>query len=171
MSGSIIVETAISYPQRIIGIVGVDNLKNIGLTLTPQMEKEWAEAYAGIRENFKANVTEEGKHLFSPSTDSHIQKRVLKDIMDADPVIAVNCLENLDKYPFAKRLKRLHKPLFLINSDYHPTDTLALRKNGIAYHLLSIGSTGHYPMLENPGKFNALLKQAINKLRSPPVKV
>ncbi|WP_223713931.1 alpha/beta fold hydrolase [Niabella beijingensis] len=170
MSGSIIVETAISYPQRIIGIVGVDNLKNTGLILTPQMEKEWTEAYAEIRKNFKPSVIGEGKHLFSPSTDSGIQKRVLKDMMDADPVIAVNCLENLDKYPFSKRLKQLHKPLYLINSDYHPTDTLAFRKNGIEYHLLNIGSTGHYPMLENPDMFNQLLKQAINRMTTASAK-
>lgn len=166
MSGSIIVESAITYPKLIIGLVGVDNLKNIGLILTPQMEKEWAEAYADIRRHFKANVLEERKHLFSPSTDSAIQQRVLKDILSSDSVIAANCLEDLDKYPFLEKLKLLHKPLYLINSDYHPTDTLAFEKNQIEYHLLNMGPTGHYPMLESPDRFNQLLKLAITKMTS-----
>lgn len=165
MSGSIIVETALTHPARIIGVIGIDNLKDIGIVLTPQMEKAWASFYSDARKNFKKTVSGDIKNLFSPSTDSLIQKRVSEDILSSDTTIAVDCLENLDKYPFVKKLKSLNKILYLINSDYKPTDTLAFQKNKIEYYLLNIGSTGHYPMLEKPNDFNLLLKQAIDKIK------
>jgi hypothetical protein len=59
----------------------------------------------------------------------------------------------------------LNKPLFLINSDYPPTDTLAFQKKGIGYYLLNTGTTGHYPMIEKPVRFNLLLQEAIDGIR------
>lgn len=121
MSGSIIVETAIKHPSLVIGLVGVDNLKNTGVILTPQIEKEWAEFYSHARIDFQQTVSQDIKNLFSPSTDTLIKNRVSKDILSSDTAIAVDCLENLDKYPFATKLKLLNKPLCLINSDYQAT--------------------------------------------------
>ncbi|WP_166437125.1 alpha/beta fold hydrolase [Niastella caeni] len=165
MSGSIIVETALNYPSRIICVIGIDNLKDIGLPLTPELEKEWAVFYTNARKDFKRTVSKDINTLFAPSTDSLIQKRVTEDILNSDTIIAVTCLENLDKYPFAQKLKSLNKPLYLINSDLTPTDTLAFQKKGIDYHLLNMGTTGHYPMLEKPDRFNLLLQEAIDSLR------
>lgn len=166
MSGSIAVETAIIYPSRIIGVIGIDNMKNIDFKVTPEIEKEWTSYYANMREHFKKFVADEGKSLFSTTTDSIIQKRVLKNISNSDPNIAVACLENLDKYPFAEKLKLLNQPLYLINSDYQPTDTMAFKNNHINLHLLSIKGTGHYPMIENAKQFNIHLNQAIESIKA-----
>lgn len=165
MSGSIIVETALTYPSPIIGVIGIDNFKDIGTILTPELEKEWAAFYTNARNDFKRTVSKDIYNLFAPSTDSLIQKRVSEDILSSDTLVAVTCLENLDKYPFAQKLKTLNKPLFLINSDYTPTDTLAFQKKGIGYHLLNMGTTGHYPMIEKPVRFNLLLQEAIDGIR------
>lgn len=166
MSGSIIVETALTNPSRIIGVVGVDNLKDIGVEMTPQMEKEWDVFYTNARNDFKSTVSTELAGLFSPSTGEPVKRRVSQDILSADPAIAIDCLKNLDKYPFAKKLQSMDKPLWLINSDYRPTDTSAFRKNKIEFNLLEIPSTGHYPMLEKPHDFNLLLGRAIEKILS-----
>lgn len=165
MSGAIAVETASTYPSRIVGVVGVDNLKDIDIKLTPEIEKEWAAVYESQRKNFKVEVPKVITGLFSPSTDSLIRKRVMEDILSSEPGIAVDCVENLDKYNFVKKLKHLSIPLYLINSSYQPTDTLTFKKKNIQYHLLDIGPTGHYPMLEKPSEFNLLLAQAINGIK------
>ncbi|WP_146154332.1 alpha/beta hydrolase [Chitinophaga ginsengisoli] len=39
-----------------------------------------------------------------------------------------------------------------------------MTKKGIAYVLLTIHGTGHYPMNEKPSAFNTLLTQAIEKI-------
>ncbi|WP_192938285.1 alpha/beta fold hydrolase [Flagellimonas hadalis] len=164
MSGSIVVEAARAHPSGIIGLVGVDNMKAIGFAMTPEMEREWDTHYATMEKHFERSVAEEGKFLFSPTTDPAVQKRVLRDISSADPAIAVASLKNLDKYPFAQKLQSLEQPLYLINSDYQPTDTLAFKQNHIDYHLLNMGTTGHYPMIENSKRFNALLEKAIGSI-------
>lgn len=167
MSGAIVVETAINNPTRISGVVGVDNFKEIGLVLTPQVAEEWAVFYKAARQDFKKSVSENMlQHLFSPSTDSLIRKRVSEDILRADTIMAIDCLEDADKYPFIQKLKLLNKTLYIINSDIMPTDTLAFQKNNIEYALFNIGATGHYPMLEKPNDFNLLLQQVIDKIKS-----
>lgn len=164
MSGAIIVETALQYPATVLGVVGVDNLKDIGLQVTPAMEEEWSNYYNKLRKQFKQVVAEDIKNLFAPATDTLVQKRVSIDILNADPTLAVDCLENLDKYPFLTKLQSCNKPLCLINSSYKPTDTLAFQKNKIKYHLLDMGATGHYPMIEKPNTFNLLLQKAIDTI-------
>jgi len=171
MSGAIAVETALTNPSRIIGVIGVDNFKDIGIVLTPKIEEEWRNFYRTARQNFKKTVSENMlQYLFSPSTDIIIRKRVSNDILNADTIMAVDCLENADKYPFVEKLKSLKKTLYLINSDFMPTDTLAFQRNKIDYDLFNIGTTGHYPMLEKPGDFNLLMQQAIDKIESKETK-
>ncbi|MBD3583660.1 alpha/beta fold hydrolase [Flavobacterium selenitireducens] len=165
MSGSIVVETALQNPTRILGIVGVDNLKNVGL-ITADMKKEWAVFYDSARSNFKNVVSAEINGLFSPSTSKAVRQRVSNDILSSEPDIAIDCLENLDGYPFAEKLSMLDKPLWLVNSSYSATDMAALRQYGKKITLLEIGPTGHYPMLEKPDAFNKLLEEAINGIRS-----
>lgn len=167
MSGAIAVETALTNPTRIIGVVGVDNCKDIGIVLTPKMEEEWGSFYKAARQNFKKTMSANMlQHLFSPSTDSTIKTRVTNDILNSDTTLAIDCLENADKYPFVEKLTSLKKTLYLINSDITPTDTIAFKKNNIDYYLLNIGPTGHYPMLEKPDKFNSLLQKAIDRIRT-----
>lgn len=165
MSGAIAVEAAINNPTSIIGVVGVDNFTNFGAVQSPQEKEDAANAYKALRTNYKQVALQyANQSLFSPSTDSTVRKRVINDFLNADPVIAVNCLEQNDKYPTDEKLKSLKKVLYLINSNYGRTDTLAFKKNKVGYYLLNIGPTGHYPMIEKPTDFNLLLQKAIYKI-------
>jgi pimeloyl-ACP methyl ester carboxylesterase len=167
MSGQIIVETALHNKGRVIGLVGVDNFKHAGDEQTPPADAITADFYNAARKNFKqVALPYASQFLFSPSSDSLIKQRVLNDIAGADPVIAINCLEQGDNYPGITNLASLKKKIYLINSDFTPTDTAGLRKKGIAYTLLPIHATGHYPMTEKPAEFNALLTQAMEKIKA-----
>jgi len=146
--------------------VGVDNFKTFGVVETPQSKEQTENVYKEIRANFKATVSDYANQaMFSPSTDSVIRKRVLHDITTGDAIIAIDCIEQGDKYPADAKLLSYKKPLYLINSDFIANDTAALRKNNIDYYLFNIGTTGHYPMIEKPDDFNALLQQAIEKMK------
>jgi pimeloyl-ACP methyl ester carboxylesterase len=166
MSGAIALETALNNPTKIIGVVGVDNFKNYGMVMTPQLIEQQANIYKAARADFKKTISEYANQaLLAPSTDTIIRKRVLNDMTNTDSTIGVSCMEEGDKYPINKKLKLLKKPLYLINSDLTPTDTLRFKKDNIDYHLFNIGLTGHYPMLEKPNDFNLLLQQAIDKIK------
>lgn len=166
MSGAIALETALNNPTRIIGVVGVDNFKNFGMVVTPQLKEQQANIYKAARTDFKKTISEYvNQALLAPSTDTIIRKRVLNDMTNTDSTIGVNCMEQGDKYPINEKLKLLKRTLYLINSDLTPTDTLGFKKDNIDYHLFNIGSTGHYPMLEKPNDFNLLLQKAIDKIK------
>lgn len=167
MSGAIALETALNNQPRVIGLVGIDNFNTYGAKMTPQEKKEIEVFFKGARVNYKKTVSAYvNQALFAPSTPKSIRKRVTNDIANADSTIALDCMEQSFPYPTDAKLKTLKMPLYLINSSFHPTDTLAFRKNGITYRFFNIGKTGHYPMLEKPEKFNTLLEQAIEDIKA-----
>ena len=162
MSGAIAVEAALHNTGKVIAVVGIDNFTNVGYVPSAKDLQFYAAFYDTLRKNYVKEVTDyAGKYLYAPSTDSTIRKRVTDDFSHADPSRSVAILEENNKYPLAQKLKALHKPLFLLNSNWHPTDTTGFIKKNIAYRLFYIGPTGHYPMIEKPGAFNALLQQVI----------
>jgi pimeloyl-ACP methyl ester carboxylesterase len=166
MSGAIALETALNNQTRIIGLVGVDNFKNYGMVMTPQLIEQQANIYKAAKADFKKTISDyTNQALLAPSTDTTIRKRVLNDMTNTDSTIGVSCMEQGDKYPINEKLKLLKKTLYLINSDLEPTDTSGFKKDNIHYTLFNIGSTGHYPMLEKPNDFNLLLQQVIDKIK------
>jgi len=162
MSGAIVLEAALKNSTRVIGIVGVDNFTNFGAVLSPEIKKDISDAYKALKTNYKEIAMQYvNQSLFAPSTDSIVRKRVTKDFLNVDSIIAVEILETNDKYPIDEKLKSLGKTLYLINSSYHPTDTSEFKRYSVPFKLFYVGPTGHYPMIENPNEFNKKLEQVI----------
>lgn len=162
MSGATVVEAGIKHPGKFIGIVGVDNLKDVDMETTAEMQEQWNQFYQAARTDFKGSIRGGIDALFATTTDSLIRRRVTDDILASDTTMTLECLEAMDKYPFAKKLPQLKQPVYLIESAYVPTDTAAFTRLGSAYFFYDMGNVGHYPMLENPARFNALLQQVIH---------
>ena len=161
MAGDIILEAALHARGRVIGLVGVDNFKGVGQVADSLSKAEEATAINELKHHFKAMVTEYfSQSLFSKTTDSAIRKRVLGDVLQADTAVAIACQEQPD-YNEAAALKAMKMPLHLISSDVTPTDTAGFRNNGIPFQIKYIHGSGHFPMVEEPAKFNALLEQTI----------
>lgn len=164
MSGNVIVEAASQNGKPIIGLVGIDNFKETADSSSPATDSAQAAFYARARANYTGTAGMFAQYLFSAQTDTAIRKRVMDDILHANPVIAVNALEAGDRYPGLQKLAALHRRIYLLNSDYTPTDTAGLRRHGITVTLLPIHGTGHYPMIEAPAAFNAQLQAALDDL-------
>lgn len=166
MGGDIMLEAAANN-QRVMGLIGVDNFKDVGVP----MDSETEEAVAGFMEMLRSNFSEiapayaEGS-LFHQTTDSLVRKRVMQDFAQADSVAAIASLESLLDYGPKEFdvLSRIKQPLVLINSNASPTLIAGLDSSGVNYEVLEIDSTGHYPMIEKPGEFNVLLREGIGKL-------
>lgn len=165
MAGDMVLQAALGEPDRVIGLVGVDNFKEVGHTMTAQDTAAETTAYAGLRSHFKDYASAYfNQYLFYKTTPDSIRKRILNDMTHTDSVVAVECMEqgNLDE---ASALENVRMPLCLINSDYMPTDTTGLIAHRIPYHLWYIHATGHFPMVEDPGAFDTALAQAITLIR------
>jgi pimeloyl-ACP methyl ester carboxylesterase len=166
MGGDIILETALQN-DKVIALVGVDNFKDVGMEFNPQLQEEIDGFLQILQQNYTevATAYAEGA-LFHPETDPMVVKRVIDDIQTADSTIAVASLQKLFDYTQneSRKLSKLKQKLYLINSSYTPTDTVALKKTGVEFELLHIQGTGHYPMVEKPGEFNQLLQQVLLKV-------
>ena len=69
-----------------------------------------------------------------------------------------------DHFDEAAKLKEVNKKLYLLNSDYDPTNVSGLKENHMPYELTYIHATGHFPMVEKPDEFNELLAGIIKKI-------
>ncbi|MEX8548310.1 MAG: alpha/beta fold hydrolase [Mucilaginibacter sp.] len=168
MAGDIIVQAAINAPQKVVGLVGVDNFKSVGIGSKPTKQDSlaYAKAIDSLKHNFKAIAFEYFNHdLFYKTTSSAIRKRVLNDVAHSDSTIAAACME-LSNFDEANKLVEANKKLCLINSDVKPTNTSGLKAKKIPFQVWFIHATGHFPMIEKPDGFNVLLQKAIYHIKS-----
>jgi pimeloyl-ACP methyl ester carboxylesterase len=101
------------------------------------------------------------------STDSVSINRVLRSIQESDSVIAIQTLESLMNFSLkdSTLLSQLMIPVNLIVSDYTPSNEEQLKKVCRAgYTIFRLKGAGHYPMIEKPEQFTALLQEANYKV-------
>jgi pimeloyl-ACP methyl ester carboxylesterase len=162
MSGDIVLQAAIDNPDKVIGVVGVDNFKGAGEPVTPEAKKGWEDALAQMRKDFK-KITIEWftKQLFSKTTSADIKKRILNDVAQTDEKIAIASLEQGNDFDELAKLKQAKQKLYLINSDVTPTNTKYLDAEKLPYQVFYTKGTGHYAMIESPKEFNGYLDKVM----------
>ncbi|MEL6820801.1 MAG: alpha/beta hydrolase [Calditrichota bacterium] len=165
MAGEICLEATLTNHPSIIGLIGVDTFKNVGVIPDARQIEEYAGFMTMLMDDFRYTAPMLAENLlFHKQTPANIRERVKRDFALANPNVAYPALSDLFQYDMnvTERLSMLKKKLTLINSTMPPTATTNLEKYcGNGYQLFEISDTGHYPMLEKPLIFNALLIQAI----------
>lgn len=167
MAGDIVVQAAINAPKEVIGLVGIDNFKNVGVGETPSRKDTliYNQYIDSLKHHFKTLAFEYVNHdLFYKTTENSIRQRVLNDVSNSDSTIAAACLE-LNNFDEVTALTKANKKLCLINSDVKPTITSGLKAKKIPFQVWYIHATGHFPMIEKPQDFNLILQNAINNIR------
>lgn len=165
MSGDLILKVATTYPENIIGLIGIDNLHQPGAPMD-SIQVVQAEGFFGMMlQEFDSTVIKSMKAgLFQPATPDSIVRRVMNDVFAADSVIAVKVLMGMTKMAQSEQamMQQLQVPLSLVNSDVYPTDLESLNKYcAKGAKLYTVKGTGHYPMIEKPEEFNRALQRAI----------
>lgn len=163
MGGEIALDVAAANPKKVIGIIGIDNLKNVGMTITEENKKGMQPYIQEFLANYP-KMAEDMARSFIVSKDSAIVQRIVNSYKEADPTIAVPTLMNL--YPKAaeakNKLRLMPFAMKFVMSTNTPYDEKALKtycKQG--YQIITIDSTGHFPMIERPRQFNKALHQLL----------
>jgi len=168
MSGDILLMMDTKYPESVIGIVGVDNLKKPGVKLSEEESKQVEGFFAMLDSNFSGTVETYTKQtLFPPSADTSIVNRVVNDFKMNDPVIAAKVLRSLLDVSQKERdmMQQLQHTLYLVNSDTDTTQIDSLKEYCKASaEVVYVHGTGHYPMIEKPAEFNAALEKVIGMI-------
>jgi pimeloyl-ACP methyl ester carboxylesterase len=120
-----------------------------------------------LRADYKVAVTGFLNQLFfSPSTPVLVKSRIISEVTSRPPELAITILEAIFKYRSAPALREVKVPIRAINADMTPTNLEVNRKYAPQFDSVIIKGSGHYPMLEQPARFNELLAEFIRNLRT-----
>lgn len=162
LGADVILESAVRYPDKIIGFVVIDYYKNVG---TPLPQEVVSQVLTGLEKDFQKTMeTYVRTGLVTKSTDSEVVDRVTKDYQHMNNHAAIESITDQFKYVSREQalLEQLKFKVHLINVDYMPTNEAPLKaslKNG--YELISIHGTSHFPMIEDSDSFNQTLEKVI----------
>lgn len=162
MGAPIALEAAKGMPDNVVAIVPVDSLQNVEQTLTPeqldgvikQMTADYKNATTGLLNQF----------FFSASTPEAVKTRVINEALARQPETAVAILKGIFAYKPGPAMKEIKVPIKAINADLNPTNLEVNRKYAPQFDAVIIKGTGHYPMLEDPARFNQMLAEILKTL-------
>ena len=117
-----------------------------------------------IRANFAEATRTLVRGMFPPGADSALVERVAADMSSAPPAVALSALESAFGFdreiPYA--LRELKLPVIAINPDGPATDVESMNKLGV--EVIFMPGVGHFLMLEDPERFNGLLRTAVGRI-------
>jgi len=162
MGGPIALEATRRMPDRVIAIVPVDTLQNVGEKVPPdqldaifkQMEADYKNATTSLLNQF----------FFSPTTPAAVKERVINATLSIQPDIAIPMLKAIFTYDPVPAMREIKVPIRAINADRVPTNVEGNRKYAPQFDVVIIKGTGHYPMLEDPARFNQMLADVLRGL-------
>lgn len=163
MGGPIALEATKRMPERVVAIVPVDTLHNVENKLPPEQLEE---VYKQLRADYKGAITGYlNQMLFSPSTPPAVKSRIISEVTSRPPELAIPILQGILAYDAASALREIKVPIRAINADMNPTAVEVNRKYAPQFDVVLIKGTGHYPMLEDPKRFNEMLAEVLRNLR------
>jgi sigma-B regulation protein RsbQ len=166
MGGPIAVEVTRRIPDRVVAVVPVDTLQNVENKVPPeQLEAVMKQ----LRADYKVAVTGLlNQFFFSANTPAAVKSRIISEVTSRPPELSVAILQGIFAYDSAPALAQVKVPIRAINSDLNPTSLEVNRKYAPQFDAVIIKGTGHYPMLEDPARFNQLLRDLLRALRLAP---
>ena len=161
MGGDVIVEAARRLRGRVAGLVWVDVYRKLDAPLTAERIEAFV---APFRADFAERTRAFVRSMFPATADKSIVEWIAADMSSAPKEIAlaamVSVFSNGREMPAA--LAELKLPTIAINPDHPPTDFESLKRHGVEVVLMP--GVGHFPMLEDPERFNRVLGSVIEKL-------
>lgn len=159
MGGPVAVEATRRMPESVVAIVPVDTLQNVEYKLPPEQVEAVLQQ---LRADYKGAMTAFlNQLLFSPSTPVAVKNRIISEITSRPSELGIAIFKGIIAYDSARALKEVKVPIRAINSDLNPTNLEVNRKYAPQFDVVVIKGTGHYPMLEDPARFNELLSEVL----------
>ncbi len=163
MGGPVALEAARRMPERVVAIVPVDTLQNVD----QKMSAEQVDAMVKqIQADYKGQITQfANQYLFAPATPAAVKERVLSQSLLMPPELGISILKAASLYDPVPTLRTIKVPIRAINADLNPTNLEGNRKYAPQFEVVIMKGVGHYPMLEDPVRFNELLAGVLRDLR------
>jgi pimeloyl-ACP methyl ester carboxylesterase len=165
MGGAVIVEAALAAPERVAGLIGIDNFQNIDLKFPPQAIEGFL---APFEADFTPGVAAWVLRMFPANADSALAAGIAADMASAPPKVGLSAMRELLAWYFSgralERLALLKVPLMCVNADMQPTLVEPIKALVPGYQLRVLPGRGHFLMREDPAGFNKLLAETVGAL-------
>lgn len=161
MGGEVILYAAKISPERVIGLVGVDTLEDLGMVYPDEVKNS---IYEPIAADFVPEVQKFVRTMFPANADKALVEAVARDMSSAPQDVALSSMKEYFKVSDPELIKDLKVPLKSVNADLWPTNVEGNKKLVLSYEMALMKGHGHFIMLEDPSQFNALLEQMINRV-------
>jgi pimeloyl-ACP methyl ester carboxylesterase len=157
MGGDVIVEAALLLAGRVRGLIWVDVYRSLD---DPISADELEAFVAPFETDFVAETDRFVRDMFLPDSDEDLVRRVAGGMSSRPPEIAIDAMRNAagNEGSASAALDRLGLPGVAINRE-GPGDPESLRRHGM--ELVTLAALGHFPMLEDPRRFNQILRDAL----------
>lgn len=163
MGAVVVLEAVTRIPDRVIGIVPVDMFQNVEAKRTKEQNEEFEKRVwhninnpdpeklrAAFKRDINQKILDEMIHFYKTSSKTGWREsgRALFSWMS----------NNLPDF-----LKRIHVPVYCINSDQRATNLEIARKYAPEFNAKIIKNTGHAVMIDAPDDFNRALEEIIEE--------
>jgi sigma-B regulation protein RsbQ len=149
---------------RVLGVVGVDSLHSPGFEYP---EGFLDAAVASLEADFPAAIEASVRSALPASTDAELVRWIVARCVRTDPAAAIGLLRGLGDFRVGAALAGAGVPVRVINAapgpGKLPTDTEASALLA-DFDAVLLEDVGHFPMLEQPGRFMAALRGWIEAL-------
>jgi len=162
MGGGVILKASIMEPNRIIGLIGVDTLDDMGKVYPEEVKRGF---YEPLEADFVKNTKEFVRSMFPKNANSKLVNTIANDMSSAPRESALSALLhhiNLETKELAKSTK---VPLKSVNADFWPTNVEGNKELVPSYELALMKGYGHFIMLENPDLFNKLFEEMVETFK------
>lgn len=164
MGAVVALEVARAMPQRIVGIVAVDALHDV--TRDGQHDA-WQRLLAAFDEDFPGTCDRFVRAMFNERADAELVRRVAADMCAAPPQIATAALRQLSAFDQRNALAGVSVPVRVINAATPPTNFDGHRALSRDFDGVILEGLGHFPMLEDPARFDRALSATLLELTQP----
>ena len=165
MGGSVIAEAARLMPNRVIGLIGIDTLKNIEYPMT---REELAKMVAPLEKDFPTGSRQFVERMISPRTDPRLREWILSDMSAAPPAVALSAMnEMMTQYitgEAAKVFEEIRIPVVCVNGESWPVNYEANRRHMFSFDAVVLKKADHFLMMNRPEEFNRALEKAIRMI-------
>jgi pimeloyl-ACP methyl ester carboxylesterase len=163
MGGPVALEAARRMPDRVVAIVPVDTLQNVEQSMTTEQVEGMVKQ---IQSDYKGQITQyANQYLFAPGTPAAVKERILSQAISMPPGLGLPILKAAAAYVPIPTLRTIKVPIRAINSDLYATNLEGNRKYAPQFEVAIMKGVGHYPMLEDPVRFNEHLTAVLRDLR------
>jgi pimeloyl-ACP methyl ester carboxylesterase len=159
MSGPVVLEAARMLGQRVKGIVLVDTLLDVEYRTPPDEIASFAKQLEADYRNTTIQMANE--NLFAPATPEPVRELVLRHATALAPKRSIAMLCDTWGYDPLPALQEIDVPIRAVNGDMYPANLETNRRHMPGFDAAVIPGTGHYPMLEDPARFDPALDAAI----------